>query len=176
MSGLDKAAEGARKLRFMAFDVDGVLTDGKLYFGDNGEEMKAFNTLDGQGLKLMQRDGIELAFISARRAQLVALRAANLGIDRVEQGVEDKLACFDRMRAEMGLERDQCGYMGDDLPDLRILVRCGFAATVPNAPDAIRSRVHYVTRVGGGDGAVREIAEFVLKARGSLDRLVEGYL
>lgn len=176
MSDLDSAAARARKLRFMAFDVDGILTDGKLYFGDNGEEMKAFNTLDGQGLKLLQRDGIEIAFISARRAKLVALRAANLGIDRVEQGVEDKLACFDRMRAEMGLERDQCGFMGDDLPDLRILTRCGFAATVPRSPEAIRSRAHYVSTLGGGEGAVREVADFILEARGSLERLVAEFL
>lgn len=167
---------GLADLRLMAFDVDGVLTDGSLYLSDSGEEMKAFNTLDGQGLKLLRQDDIELAIITARQSKVVALRAANLGIARVYQGVEDKLACFETLRRELGLQWNECGYMGDDLPDLRILTRAGFSATVPAAPAALRTRAHYTSRAGGGQGAVREVVEHILGARGTLDRLIESYL
>jgi 3-deoxy-D-manno-octulosonate 8-phosphate phosphatase (KDO 8-P phosphatase) len=166
----------AATLRLMAFDVDGVLTDGSLYLSDSGEEMKAFNTLDGQGLKLLQQDGIELALITARQSKVVALRAADLGIGRVRQGVTDKLACFDALRVELGLQWNECGYMGDDLPDLRILTRCGFAATVPAAPVAVRTRAHYTANAQGGRGAVREVAEHILSARGTLEGIMARYL
>lgn len=170
------ASDRARLLRLMVFDVDGVLTDGSLYLGDNGEEIKAFNTLDGQGLKFLQRDGIELAIITARDSKVVSHRAANLGIARVHQGIEDKLACFDKLRAELGLQWSECGYMGDDLPDLRILGRCGFAAAPANAAEALHGRVHYLSKARGGHGAVREVADHILRARGSMEKILSAYL
>jgi 3-deoxy-D-manno-octulosonate 8-phosphate phosphatase (KDO 8-P phosphatase) len=163
----------ARALRFMAFDVDGVLTDGRLYLTDAGEEIKAYSTLDGQGLKMLRDAGVELALVTGRTSRTVALRAANLGITRLLQGVADKLAAYDAIRMELGLDYAACGYMGDDLPDLAVLARCGFSATVPAAPEYIRSRVRYVTRAGGGEGAVREVTDLVLRAKGLLDAAVE---
>jgi 3-deoxy-D-manno-octulosonate 8-phosphate phosphatase (KDO 8-P phosphatase) len=170
------ALERARPLRLMAFDVDGVLTDGVLYFNDEGAELKAFHTLDGLGLKLLRDAGVELALISGRRSSAVAARAANLGITRLFQGVEDKLAVFERVRGELRLDAHACGFMGDDLPDLPVLTRCGFAATVPEAPDAVRARVHYVSRAAGGRGAAREVCDLILRAQGALDAAIARYL
>jgi 3-deoxy-D-manno-octulosonate 8-phosphate phosphatase (KDO 8-P phosphatase) len=173
---VSEALERASRLRLMAFDVDGVLTDGTLYYTDAGTELKAFHTLDGLGLKLLQGAGLELALISARRSGAVAARAANLGLARLYQGVEDKLAVFDRVRGELGLDAHACGFMGDDLPDLPVLARCGFAATVPEAPEPVRARVHYVSRTPGGRGAAREVCDFILRAQGALDAAVARYL
>src|SRR5262245_28618839 len=173
---MDAALERARGLRLMAFDVDGVLTDGALYLADGGEEMKRFHTLDGLGLKLLAAAGIELALITGRRSRVVAHRATELGISRLFQGADDKLAVLEGLRAELGLALSACGYMGDDLPDLPLLVRCGFAATVPEAPEAVRARAHYVTRRPGGSGAVREVCEVILTARGALDGAIGRYL
>ncbi len=173
---MSDALERAGRLRLMAFDVDGVLTDGTLYCADDGTELKAFHTLDGLGLKLLQGAGIELALISGRRSNAVAARAASLGIARVFQGIEDKLSVFERVRGEIGLDARACGFMGDDLPDLPVLTRCGFAATVPEAPEAVRARAHYVSRTAGGRGAAREVCDLILRAQGALDAAVARYL
>ena len=173
---LDEALRRARQVKLMGFDVDGVLTDGTLYLSDAGDELKGFNTLDGLGLKLLQDGGVELAIITGRESKLVALRAQNLGISRLHQGVENKFATFDALRRELGLELAECGYMGDDLPDLGILSRCGFAASVPQAPVEVRSRVHYVTEAPAGGGAAREVCELILRAQGTLDQAVARYL
>jgi 3-deoxy-D-manno-octulosonate 8-phosphate phosphatase (KDO 8-P phosphatase) len=170
------ALERTRSLRLMAFDVDGVLTDGALYLTDGGEEMKSFHTLDGLGLKLLAGAGIELALITGRTSRVVAKRATELGIRHLFQGADDKLAVLEGLRGQLGLAFDACGYMGDDLPDLPLLVRCGFAATVPDAPEAVRARAHYVSRRPGGRGAVREVCEVILAARGALDGAVGRYL
>lgn len=163
-------------MRLMAFDVDGVLTDGSLYLTDEGLEAKAFSTLDGQGVKMLAEAGIEVAIITGRTSRVVALRAANLGITRVYQGAHDKLAVLDALLAELELPREAAGYMGDDLPDLPVLLRAGFAATVPESPEAIRSRVHYVTHSAAGRGAVREVCELILSAQGRLDAAIGRYL
>jgi 3-deoxy-D-manno-octulosonate 8-phosphate phosphatase (KDO 8-P phosphatase) len=168
--------EQARRVALMGFDVDGVLTDGALYYTDQGTELKAFSSLDGLGLKLLHDAGVELALVSGRRSAAVAARARNLGLARVFQGVDDKLAVFEQLRSELGLEPRACGFMGDDLPDLPVLLRCGFAATVPAAPEALRSRVHYVSRAAGGHGAAREVCELILRAKGALDAAVARYL
>ena len=173
---MNEALERARGIKLMAFDVDGILTDGTLYLSDSGEEIKGFNTLDGLGLKLLQDNGVELAIITGRESRLVALRAQQLGIRRLHQGIEHKFDIFDALRRELGLELNQCGYMGDDLPDLGILSRCGFAATVPQAPMAVRSRVHYVTETPAGDGAAREVCDLILQSQGKLDRAIARFL
>jgi 3-deoxy-D-manno-octulosonate 8-phosphate phosphatase (KDO 8-P phosphatase) len=173
---VDAALERTRALKLMAFDVDGVLTDGTLYLTDGGEEMKSFHTLDGLGLKLLAGAGIELALITGRSSRVVAKRAAELGIRHLFQGADDKLAVLEGLRAQLGFALSACGYMGDDLPDLPLLVRCGFAATVPDAPEAVRARAHYVSRRPGGRGAVREVCEVILAARGALDGAVGRYL
>ena len=173
---MNEALERARGIKLMAFDVDGILTDGTLYLSDSGEEIKGFNTLDGLGLKLLQDNGVELAIITGRESRLVALRAQQLGIRRLHQGIEHKFDIFDALRRELDLELNQCGYMGDDLPDLGILSRCGFAATVPQAPMAVRSRVHYVTETPAGDGAAREVCDLILQSQGKLDRAIARFL
>ncbi len=168
--------ERARAVRLMAFDVDGVLTDGALYLTDGGEEIKAFHTLDGLGMKLLQSAGVAVALITARQSRLVARRAAELGIPHLFQGADDKLAVLEALRARLGIGLAACGYMGDDLPDLPLLTRCGLAATVPEAPEAVRERVHYVTRKPAGRGAARELCDVVLAAQGALDAAVGRYL
>jgi 3-deoxy-D-manno-octulosonate 8-phosphate phosphatase (KDO 8-P phosphatase) len=173
---LSDALERAGRLRLMAFDVDGVLTDGTLYFTEDGAELKAFNSLDGLGLKLLRAAGIELALISGRRSNAVAARAASLGVERLFQGIDDKLEVFERVRGELRLGAQACGFMGDDLPDLPVLTRCGFAATVPEAPEPVRARAHYVSRAAGGRGAAREVCDLILRAQGALDAAVARYL
>lgn len=170
------AAGRARNVRLMAFDVDGILTDGTLYVAASGEEFKAFNILDGHGLRMLRDGGVQLAILSGRESPAVTRRAQELGIDHVHQGLGEKLPAFEALCARSGVTAEQCGFVGDDYPDLPVLLRCGFAASVPGAPEAVRSRVHYVTRAAGGRGAVRELCEFVLDAQGRLDQALGRYL
>jgi 3-deoxy-D-manno-octulosonate 8-phosphate phosphatase (KDO 8-P phosphatase) len=168
--------ERARRLGIMIFDVDGVMTDGTLYYADSGEEMKAFNAHDGQGVRLLQSGGVASAIITSRRSRLVELRAQNLGIAHLVQGADDKLAAFNALLASCKLGADQAGFLGDDVVDLPILTRCGLAMAVPDAPEVLKQRVHYVTRARGGHGAVREACELILRAQGTLERVLEPYL
>jgi 3-deoxy-D-manno-octulosonate 8-phosphate phosphatase (KDO 8-P phosphatase) len=173
---LDGALARAKGLKLMIFDVDGVMTDGTLYYSERGEELKAFNIQDGHGIKMLRQYGVEVALITARSSRAVELRAANLGITHLYQGVEDKRGAYAALLAKLGLVAGQSGYMGDDLLDLPLLGRCGFAASVPAAPEALRNRAHYVTRAGGGHGAVREVCEFILRAQGALERAISAHL
>lgn len=159
----------ARSVRLAIFDVDGVFTDGTLYIGAAGEAFKAFNILDGHGVKMLQAAGVAAAIISGRSSQAVAVRARELGIDHVVQGAGDKVAAFDRLRGALALEPDACAFVGDDLPDLPVMQRCGLAVAVANAVESVKAAAHYTTRASGGRGAVREFCEFVLRARGQLD-------
>jgi len=172
----DGALARARELKLMIFDVDGVMTDGTLYYSERGEEMKAFNTQDGHGIKMLKQYGVEVALITARSSRAVELRAANLGIAHLYQGVEDKRVAYAALLAQLGLAAGQSGYMGDDLLDLPLITRCGFAATVPAAPEALRKRAHFLTRAPGGRGAVREVCEFILRAQGTLERAIGAHL
>ena len=128
-----ETAARARKIRLMAFDVDGVMTDGSIYYTDEGTELKAFNALDGAGLKMLEKAGIAVAIVTGRKAPCVALRARNLGIERLYQGVHDKVACVQTLLAELGLEADAAGFMGDDVMDLGVMAHCGFSAAPANA-------------------------------------------
>jgi 3-deoxy-D-manno-octulosonate 8-phosphate phosphatase (KDO 8-P phosphatase) len=157
--------ERARKIRVAAFDVDGVLTDGALYYADSGEESKRFNVHDGHGLRMLKDDGLTLAIITSRRSGCVEARARNLGIEFLYQGVQDKLAAFQELLGRCGFEAAACAYAGDDLVDLPVMKRCGLAVSVPGAPAAVRREAHYVTRSRGGEGAVRELSEIILYAR-----------
>ncbi|MBL8377147.1 MAG: phenylphosphate carboxylase subunit delta [Burkholderiales bacterium] len=165
-----------RALRVMAFDVDGVLTDGSLIYSDTGAEAKAFDVRDGQGMSLLRDAGIQLALISARRSAIVERRARELGVQHCFLGVAAKLPAFQGLLAELKLDAREAGYMGDDLLDLPVLTRAGFAASVPAAPAAVRSRVHYIAARPGGGGAVREVCELILESQGRLEELVAGYL
>lgn len=158
----------ARAIRLALFDVDGVLTDGRLYYGPSGEAMKVFNILDGHGLRMLAQSGVATGLLSGRRSEAAAARAAELGMAHVILGVDDKLAHFERLRAELGLAAAQCAFMGDDLPDAAVLGRCGLAAAVANAVPEVKAIAHLVTRNSGGNGAVREFCEFVMRAQGTL--------
>jgi 3-deoxy-D-manno-octulosonate 8-phosphate phosphatase (KDO 8-P phosphatase) len=160
------AVERAARVRLMILDVDGVLTDGSLYYGPGGEVMKAFNVRDGHGVKLLREGGVEVAILTARQSEIVAVRARELGVDRVVQGAADKVAGFERLIDDTGIGVERCGYIGDDWPDLAVLTRVGFAATVADAAPEVRAAAHWITAAPGGRGAVRELAEFVLHAQG----------
>ncbi len=158
----------ARNIRVAAFDVDGVLTDGTLFYADSGEELKAFNVRDGHGLKMLKDGGVALAIISSRSSRSLETRARNLGIDLLFQGAADKLAAFQELLGRCGVGAEACAYAGDDVVDLPVLKRCGLAVAVPDAPALVRRHAHHVTRARGGGGAVREICELILHAQGTL--------
>ena len=166
----------ARPVRLAIFDVDGVLTDGGLHYSDSGEETKIFDVRDGHGMKMLQSSGVALAILTSRTSRCVAQRARDLGIDLLFQGVENKLAAFDALAARLALEPAACAYMGDDWIDLPVLGRCGLAISVPEAPAVVRQRVHYVTRAGGGRGAVREACELIMQAQGTFESRLASFL
>lgn len=168
--------ERARDIRLLVLDVDGVLTDGQLYFQADGQETKAFNTQDGQGIKLLRQAGIEVAIITGRESPMVARRAAALGIEHVFQGHDDKLALLLRLLDTLGLELEQVAYCGDDLPDLAPIHCAGLGISVPNAPDYIRERADWVTQRSGGHGAVRDICDGLLQMQGHWTALLDAYL
>jgi len=166
----------AKSLKLMAFDVDGVLTDGKLYFSAAGDEMKAFSSQDGHGLKMLQAAGVQIAIITGRRSRAVELRAENLGISLLQQGVEDKREALQGMLTGLGLQFEQAGYMGDDIVDLPVLRACGFSATVPDGHELVKRHADYVSKLAAGCGAVREVCELILRAQGKLDAALQPYL
>lgn len=170
------ATERARQVRLMIFDVDGVLTDGGLRYGANGETLKTFHVLDGHGIKLLQQFNVNTGIISARESAIVTKRAADLGISMLLQGVHDKRAAFEQLLAESGFAAEQCGYMGDDLIDLPVMTRVGFCASVPNAHPEVRSRAHWVSDSMGGHGAAREVCDFILRAQGNYEAALAPYL
>ena len=160
--------ERARKIRVAIFDVDGVLTDGALYYADSGEELKAFSVHDGHGLRMLRESGVAPAIISSRSSRSLEARARNLGIELLFQGAADKLAALSELLGRCGIGGEACAYAGDDLLDLPVMKRCGLAVAVPDAPALVRRRAQYVTRARGGHGAAREICEIILHAQGSL--------
>jgi len=166
----------AARVRLVALDVDGVLTDGRLYFGARGEALKAFDVRDGLGIRLLRDAGIDVAVVTGRSSRIVAARARDLGIDRVMQGQRDKRACLRRLLAEVGVSERDCAYMGDDWPDLPVLTAVGLAATVADAPEEVKRRVHWVAPSPGGRGAVRDLARLVLRAQGRFDALLQAAL
>ena len=168
--------ERARQIKLAIFDVDGVLTDGSLLFTGSGEEIKAFHSHDGHGLKMLKATGVELAIISGRTSGCVERRAAELGIALLFQGVTDKLPVFETLLARLQLGPAACAYIGDDVVDLPILRRCGLSVCVPAAPDLVKRHVGYVTRAEGGRGAVRELCELIMQAQQTLDAQLAGYL
>jgi 3-deoxy-D-manno-octulosonate 8-phosphate phosphatase (KDO 8-P phosphatase) len=160
----------------MIFDVDGVLTDGTLLYGPAGEELKAFCAHDGHGLKMLAASGVACAILSGRQSAAVTRRAAELGIEHVLQGIDHKLPACEELLKKKNLKMRDAGYMGDELVDLPVLTRCGFACAPREAPAAVRSRVHYVAQAAAGRGAAREVCELVLRARGNLERVLQSYL
>lgn len=179
MSGVGVSEEVRRRaagVRLAVFDVDGVLTDGSLIFGEQGEALKRFNTLDGHGMKMLMQAGIEVAIISGRNSPAVTRRMQELGIHHVFQGIHDKRATFEQLLASLGLAAEAAAGIGDDVVDLPLLTRCGLAVAVPAAPPFVLAHVHHVTRAAGGQGAGREFCDLILDARGLLAPALQKYL
>jgi len=172
----DAALERARRVRLMLFDVDGVLTDGKLWYGAEGEVLKAFHALDGHGIKLLIQTGTPVGLLSGRSSPAVTRRAAELGIAHVLQAVDDKAAAFEALAARLGVAAGETGFMGDEVVDLPVLRRCGFACAPAEAHERVRASAHYVTKARAGAGAAREACEFVLRAQGRLEAALSRYL
>ncbi|HXU93101.1 MAG TPA: HAD hydrolase family protein [Gallionella sp.] len=166
----------AKLIRLMAFDVDGVMTDGGLYLSDSGDEFKRFNSLDGHGIKMLRASGVEVAIITGRTSRCVELRAQNLGISHVYQGVERKLDAMLDLLNKLKLSRDAAAYMGDDVVDLCVMRHVGLSICVPESPRLVREHADYVTQLGGGRGAVREACEMIMSAQGTLDAQLSHYL
>lgn len=160
----------------MIFDVDGVLTDGRLWYGARGESLKSFHTLDGHGMKMLMASGVSAAILSGRRSEAVAERARELGIEHVLQGVEQKGLSFERFVAQLGVPSETAGYMGDDVLDLPAMRRCGFACAPKEASEVVRRHAHYVTGRAAGQGAAREVCEFLMQAQGTLEAALAAYL
>jgi 3-deoxy-D-manno-octulosonate 8-phosphate phosphatase (KDO 8-P phosphatase) len=175
-SAASDALDRARRVKLMIFDVDGVLTDGRLWYGPAGEELKAFHSFDGHGLKMLAASGVQTALLSGRSSPAVSTRAAELGIRHVLQGIERKHDAYAALLGRLGLSPEATGFMGDELIDLPVLLRCGFAATPHEAPEALRKRVHYVAAAPAGAGAAREVCEYVMNAQQTLEGALQEYL
>ena len=160
MSGVDPGG-----IRLVAFDVDGVFTDGRFYLSDEGVESKAFNTQDGYGIRRLLDAGIVVAVISGRKSGAVARRMSELGVPHVVQGCGDKITALDKIIATLDIALAECAYVGDDIPDLPLLKHVGFAIAVANAVPALREQCDYLTSAAGGGGAVREVCELILGAQ-----------
>jgi len=166
----------AAQIKLIIFDVDGVLTDGALYLNDAGQEIKAFFSLDGHGIKMLKKSGVEIAIITGRNSQLMRHRVKNLDIGHLYQGAEDKLEAFLELAQQLDLAGEHIAAMGDDVVDLPMMRRSGLSIAVPAAPDSVKQYAHYVTRLSGGRGAVREVCERIMRAQGTLDTQLAPYL
>jgi len=155
----------AAKIRLLLLDVDGVLTDGAIIIDDRGEESKQFHVRDGQGISLLMRSGVAVGFVTGRRSNVVRHRATDLGVALVCQGVADKLACYEQIKREHNLKDNQIAYVGDDVIDVPVLRRVGLAVSVADGWSELSSIVDYTTEERGGRGAVREVAELLLRAQ-----------
>ncbi len=170
-----KLEERLSNVELLLLDVDGILTDGRIMIDNNGVETKAFDVTDGHGLKMLQRAGVEVGIITGRRSDVVDHRALELGIEEVNQGARDKLQVLRRIIAKRTISPERIAYMGDDVVDLPVLLQVGLSITVPEAAEAIREKVDMVTLHSGGSGAVREVCEKIIKAKGLWEELTDRY-
>ncbi len=168
--------EKASQIRLVLFDVDGVLTDGRLFFGDHGEQYKAFHSRDGHGMRMLQEAGVSLGIITGRQSQVVTHRMEELGIEHVYQGCREKLPFFESLCERLAIPTDTIAYMGDDVVDLPVMRRVGFAATVADAHPLVKRHAHWVAEHAGGQGAARDLCELILEGRGQLDTILGRYL
>lgn len=166
----------AARIKLLLLDVDGVLTDGRLFFGNNGEELKSFSTLDGQGLKILQKSGVKVGIITGRTSNLVARRASDLGINILVQGREDKWDALQEILQEHPFDLNNIAFMGDDWPDLTVMTRVGLALTVANAHPSVVSRAHWQSTERGGEGAVRAACDLIMQAQGTFDAALAPFL
>ena len=173
---MDRIKTLARQIELLILDIDGVLTDGSLFIGDDGQQYKAFNSRDGHGIRMLHECGIDTAIITGRTSNVVTLRAKELGIKTVLQGHRNKLPAFQEMVIASGLNSHQIAYIGDDVIDLPVMTQVGFSIAVNDAAPFVIQHAHWTTRAKGGRGAVRETCEFILNARGLLDNKLLSYL
>lgn len=167
--------KAAQKIKLILLDVDGVLTDGRLYYGNNGEEFKAFDIQDGLGIKLLQKGGIEVGIITGRTSKLLTRRTEELDIELVVQGREDKLTALNEILEDRAINLKEIAFVGDDLPDLAVISRVGLGITPANGNHIVASQALWQTKKAGGQGAVREVAELILNAQGKLEALLAPY-
>jgi 3-deoxy-D-manno-octulosonate 8-phosphate phosphatase (KDO 8-P phosphatase) len=173
---VEEISQRAANIRLAVFDVDGVLTDGTLFIGDDGQEYKAFSTKDGHGLRMLQHYGVIIAIITGRDSKVVARRMAELGIEHVLQGHREKLPAFEQLLARLAISASETAYVGDDVVDIPLLRRVGLAIAVQDAHSLVKRHAHWTTANPGGRGAVREVCELILQAQGSLDEAMRHYL
>ena len=166
----------AAQIKLIIFDVDGVLTDGSLYLGDDGQEYKAFNSLDGHGMVMLQQTGVQIGIITGRTSKVVEIRMRSLGIEHLYQGQRDKKPAYDTLKKQLGLEDGQIAYVGDDVVDLPVMSRVGLAIAVQNAHIFAKQHAHWITPSAGGKGAAREACELIMEAQGTLRPQLESYL
>jgi 3-deoxy-D-manno-octulosonate 8-phosphate phosphatase (KDO 8-P phosphatase) len=166
----------AKSIKLVIFDVDGVLTDGALFIGDDGQEYKAFNSKDGHGMVMLQNTGIKIAIITGRVSKVVEHRMADLGIEHVYQGHSDKLPAFKNLLGDLSISPQETAYVGDDVVDLPVLTRVGLAICVQDAHPRVKRYAHWVTENSGGRGAAREVCEMIMNAQGVLDVTIDRYL
>ncbi len=166
----------AASIRLVIFDVDGVLTDGSLFLGDDGQEYKAFNSRDGHGMKMLRSTGVEIGIITGRTSQVVRYRMDSLGIKHVYQGQADKLPAFEELIQLLGLQAEQVAYVGDDVVDLPILLRVGLAIAVQDAHPLVKQHSHWITPNPGGRAAARDVCELIMQAQGTLESQLGHYL
>ncbi len=165
-----------KRLKLLVLDVDGVLTDGRLYFDDNGKEYKCFHARDGHGIKLLNQSGVEVAVISGRNSQSVSLRMQSLGVKHVYQGHENKRAAFAEILDHLNLTADQAAHVGDDVLDLPVMRQVGFAVAVADANFAVKQHAHWCTQSPGGLGAVREVCDLIMQVQGTFEPMLQTYL
>ncbi|HEB85455.1 MAG TPA: 3-deoxy-manno-octulosonate-8-phosphatase KdsC [Gammaproteobacteria bacterium] len=168
--------EKARQIKLVVFDVDGVLTDGSLFVGDDGQEYKAFNARDGLGMKMLQRSGVAIGIITARSSPVVEHRMLNLGIKYVYQGKLEKLPTFESLVKKLALDFEQTAYVGDDVVDLPVLTRAGLAIAVQDAHPAAKQHAHWQTPHNGGRGAARDVCDLIMEAQNTLDTQIQYFL
>jgi 3-deoxy-D-manno-octulosonate 8-phosphate phosphatase (KDO 8-P phosphatase) len=173
MTDLEQRARG---IKLVVFDVDGVLTDGALFLGDDGQEYKAFNSKDGHGMVMLQGTGVQIGIITGRTSEVVRIRMESLGVRHVYQGRREKLPAYEELKAATGLDDEAIAYVGDDVVDLPVMRRVGLAGTVADAHPLAREHAHWVAAAGGGRGAAREFCEFLMGAQGTLERALARYL
>ena len=166
----------AKRIKLLLMDCDGVLTDGRLILLPDGDEQKTFHVRDGHGIKLCERAGLKTGIISGRASGAVERRARELGMTYVRQNEKDKIKAFEEMLAQASVDADECAFIGDDLPDIPVMRRVGLAAAVADAVAETKQAAHYVTKVAGGRGAVREVTDLILKAQGRWEELMKRYV
>jgi 3-deoxy-D-manno-octulosonate 8-phosphate phosphatase (KDO 8-P phosphatase) len=168
--------ERAARVRLVIFDVDGVLTDGSLYLGDDGQEYKAFHSRDGHGMAMLQESGVTVGIITGRSSQVVKLRMESLGVRQVYQGQRDKRAAYEQLKRDLGVGDDEVAFVGDDVVDLPVMSRVGLAIAVQDAHPAVKQHAHWQTPSAGGRGAARDVCELLMEAQGTLGPALARYL